>query len=345
MKFSKLFLIALSASLFVSCSNDDNDDAPKGVYDDGFFILNEGTKQGTVSFSSDDLSIFTKDIYATVNTGDILGKYAQNIFFSGDNAYIISGGTNSITVVNRYTFKLITKIETGLRNPRYGVVKDGKAYVTNANFYSFENPAVANTDDYVAIINLATNTYESKIDLNATANRVVLTNGKLYITEPNDNDKLLVVDIATKKLEAPVQIGLDADCIEEEDGVLYILRGGFGNTSELVKVKVADKTTTKVTFPESLNGAGFMDIEDDKIYYTVGSAVYVMNTSATAASTTPVLTSAATYIYGFAVNDNRIYVAQGAFDKDGKAYIYNLSGALQKELTTGLGTNGFYFND
>ncbi|WP_337967143.1 hypothetical protein [uncultured Flavobacterium sp.] len=344
MKFSKLFLIALSVSLFVSCSNDDNDNAPKGVYDNGFFILNEGTKQATVSFSSDDLTSFTKDVYSTVNGGDLLGKFAQNIFFSGDNAYIISGGANNITVVNRYTFKLITKIETGLKNPRYGVVKDGKAYVTNANTYSYENAATGNTDDYVAVINLATNTYESKIDLNSTANRVVLKDGKLYITD-SYNDKLLVVDIATKKLDTPVQIGLNADCIEEENGVLYILKGGYGNSSELVKVKIADKTFTKIAFPESLDGAGFMDLEDSKIYYTVGSAVYSINTNATAASTTPILTSAATYIYGFAVKNNRIYVAQGSFSADGSAYIYNLTGVLQKELATGIGSNGFYFND
>lgn len=342
MKFSKLFLIALSVSLFVSCSNDDDNDGPKGVYDNGFFILNEGTSQGTISFSSDDLTSFTKDVYSTANGGDILGKFAQNIFFNGDNAYIISGGANNITVVNRYTFKLIAKIETGLKNPRYGVVKDGKAYVTNANTYSFENAATGDTDDYVAIINLATNTFESKIDLNATANRVVLKDGKLYITD-SYNDKLLVVDIATKKLDAPVQIGLNADCIEEENGVLYILKGG--SASEIVKVKIADKTTTTITFPESLAGAGFMDLEDSKIYYTVGSSVYAINTNATAASTTPIVTSPATYVYGFAVNDDRIYVAQGSFSTDGKAYIYNLSGTLQKELTTGIGSNGFYFNN
>lgn len=57
MKITKLFLIALSVSLFVSCSNDESDNEPKGVYDNGFFILNEGSAgQGTVSFSSDDFT-------------------------------------------------------------------------------------------------------------------------------------------------------------------------------------------------------------------------------------------------------------------------------------------------
>ena len=129
MKFSKLLLIALSISLFASCSSDD-DDTPKGAYDNGFFILNEGSKSlGTISFSSNDFTAFTKDVYKTENGTDAVGGYLQNIFFSGDRAYIIAGGSNVINVVNRYTFKLEAKIETGLITPRYGVVKDGKAII------------------------------------------------------------------------------------------------------------------------------------------------------------------------------------------------------------------------
>lgn len=346
MKFSKLFLIALSASLFVSCSNDEESSDPKGIYDNGVFILNEGSSDhGTVSFLTDDLATFTKDVYGSENNKDNPGGYLQNIFFDGDNAYIISGGSDVINVVNRYTFKLIGKVETGLENPRYGVVKDGKAYVTNANTYGSTKNPDGYTDDYIAIIDLKTNKYESKIDLNATGNRLVLENGKLYITEPYDSTKLLVVNIATKTLETPIEIGSNADCIEEENGSLYILRAPYTDRSEIVKVKLSDKSISKITFPETLDGAGFMDIEDDKVYYTVGSSVYAINANATAASTTPIVTSPASYVYGFAVNDNRIYISHGEFTKDGSAYIYDLSGNLLKELTTGIGTNGFYFND
>lgn len=346
MKISKLLLITFSVFLFASCSNDDNDQ-PKGEYDNGFFVLNEGSSgQGTVSFSSDDFSVFTKDVYTAANGTDLLGKYAQNIFFDGNRAYIIAGGSNVINVVDRYTFKLIAKIDSGLANPRYGVVKDGKAYVTNANTYSYINPDTGDTDDYVAIIDLATNTFESKIDLNATANRIIEKNGKLYITEPYNSDKLLVVNIATKTLETPVTIGSSADSMEEENGLLYVLRSPYGDRSEIVKVKLSDKTTTKITFPESLDGAGFLDIYENNIYYTVGSSVYSMGINGTTASTTSILTSPAGYLYGFAVRNNRIYVSDsGDFKADSKAYIYNLTGVLQKELTVGVGPNGFYFNN
>jgi DNA-binding beta-propeller fold protein YncE len=344
MKFNKLFLIALSASMFVSCSNEEESNDPKGVYDNGVFILNEGSKaEGSISFLSDDLLTFEKNVYGPVNNNDIPGGYLQNIFFDGDNAYIISGGSNVIDVVNRYTFKLVGKVETGLENPRYGVVKDGKAYVTNAN--SFSNI----TDDYVAIIDLKTNTFESKIDLNATANRIISENGKLYITEPYSSTKLLVIDIPTKKVEAPIEIGSSADCIEEENGFLYILRGPNESRSEIVKVKLSDKSISKITFPETLDGAGYLDIEDNKVYYTVGSSVYVINTNATTASTTAIVTATLSeggYIYGFAVNNNRIYIADGGtFGTDSQAFIYNLAGTLEKEITVGLGPNGFYFNN
>jgi len=352
MKISKLLLIAFGISLFVSCSNDDdNDNSPKGAYDNGFFILNEGSAEsGTVSFSSDDFSVFTKDVYTVANGSDELGKFAQNIFFNGDNAYIIAGGANVINVVNRYTFKLVAKIDTGLANPRYGVVKDGKAYVTNANTYAdwgATADAVGNTDDYVAVIDLATNKFESKINVNATANRIIEKNGKLYITEPYNSEKLSIVNISTKAVETPVTIGSSADTMEEKDGILYVLRGPYGSRSEIVKVKLSDKTTSKITFPEALDGAGYLDIYNDKIYYTVYNSVYSISTNATEASTTPIVTAASVAnLYGFAVNNDRIYLSDsGDYKADSKAYIYNLTGALQKELTVGVGPNGFYFNN
>jgi hypothetical protein len=355
MKFSKLFFVALvSVSVFVSCTNNDDDHVDTGDYNEGVLVLNEGsTGQGSVSYISNDLSVFTQDAYTTVNGSDLLGKFAQSIFFDGDKAYIIAGGSNKITVVNRNTFKIIAKIESGLVAPRYGVVKDGKAYVTNANTYAdwgAPADAVGYTDDYVAVINLATNLVESKIELKATANRIVLDNGKLYITEPYNNNKILVVNPSTKALETPINVGTDADSMESKDGILYVMRSPYGAASEIVKVKLSDKSMSKITFPDALQNAKNLDIEQSKIYYTVGTSVYGMNTSATEASNTAILsytsTSAYGKMYGFAVRNNHIFIADGGdFSANSKAYVYSLTGALEKEFTVGVGPNGFYFND
>ncbi|PWA09545.1 YncE family protein [Flavobacterium laiguense] len=355
MKFSKFFFVALvSVSAFVSCTNNDDDKVDSGDYNEGILVLNEGSAgQGSVSYISNDLATFTQDAYTKVNGDDLLGKYVQSVFFDGDKAYIISGGSNKITVVNRNTFKIIAKIESGLVKPRYGVVKDGKAYVTNANTYAdWGAPADAPgyKDDYVAVINLATNLVESKIELNATANRIVLENGKLYISEPYNNDKLLVVNPATKTLETPIAVGSKADTMESKDGILYVLRSSNGVASEIVKVKLSDKSMSKITFPADFKNAKNLDIDQNKIYYTVGTSVYGIAITAAEASNTAIFsyTSASAYgkMYGFAVKNNHIFIADGGdFSANSKAFVYSLTGILEKEFTVGVGPNGFYFND
>lgn len=355
MKLTRVLFVALSFAFLGSCS-DDNDEivnVSKGSYEKGVFILNEGNGSGnsSVSFLGDDLTTFNKDVYKAENPGDLLGTYVQNIFFDGDRAYVISGGSNVITVVNRYTFKLISKIETGLITPRYGVVKNGKAYVTNANqYFNKDKFPAGNTDDFVAVIDLATNKVESKIDLNATANRIVLEGDKLYISEPYNNDKVLVVNTLTKTLEASIPVGTSANTMEVKNGVLYVLASPYGSASKIVKVKLSDKSLTEVVFPAALTDAGNLDIYGSKIYFTKGTGVYSMDITASQPSDKPIFNYSSTsqygVMYGFAVANDRIYIADGGdFASNSKAYVYSLNGALQKELVVGVGPNGFYFND
>ena len=351
MKLTRVLLVAFTFAFLASCTNDDNENVSKGNYDNGVFILNEGNSSGgSVSFLGDDLTTFKQDVYGAENPGDLAGKYLQNIFFDGDKAYVIAGGSNVINVVNRYSFKLITKIETGLITPRYGVVKNGKAYVTNANTYAYANPATGNTDDFVAVIDLATNEVESKINLNATANRIVLEGDKLYITEPYNSDKVLVVNTVTKALETPITVGSSANTMEVKNGILYVLASPYGSASKIVKVKLSDKSITEVVFPSALTDAGNLDIYGSKIYFTKDTGVYSMDIAATQPSDKPIFNYSSTskygVMYGFAVENDKIYIADGGdFASNSKAYVYSLTGTLQKEITVGVGPNGFYFNN
>ncbi len=354
MKISKLVVVALmSVFLTTSCSNDDDVVVAKpepNAFENGIFILNEGSSgQGSVSFLSNDLNSFTQNAYTAANPGDLMGKFAQSIFFNGDNAYIISNGSNKINVVNKKTLKLVSKIETGLVVPRYGVVSNGKAYVTNANTYSFANPTTGNTDDFLSVINLSSNTIEATIPLNATADKLVFDNGKIYIIEVYNNNKILVFNTANNTLEAPINIGSDANSLEVSNGFLYVLRSPFGSPNQLVKVNLSTRLFTTIDLPALQTDAKNLDIENSKLYYTIGTSVYAMNLTDTVAPTTSIFsyTSTSQYgqMYGFAVKENRIYIADGGdFSQNSKAYVYSLTGTLQKEVTVGVGPNGFYFN-
>ncbi len=348
MKLIKILFITLSVFSLNSCSNDDEVEIA-GYFENGIFILNEGSQgQGTVSFLSNDFQEFTQDAYTNANPGDLMGKYAQSMFFDGDNIYIISGGSQKINVVNKKTFKLVAKIETGLKNPRYGVVKDGKAYVTNANSYSFTNPTTGNTDDYLVIINLLNNSIENTIPLNATADRLVLDNDKIYVIDAINSNKILVFNTNSNSLETPINIGSGANSLEISDGFLYLLRSPNTGNSQLVKVNLLNNNFTTIDFPPALDGAKNLDIYKNKIYFTVDNKVFAMNISSTIAPETSILEYNAISgygMYGFAVNNDRIFTADGGdFSENSFANIYSLTGTLQKTINVGVGPNGFYFN-
>ncbi len=350
MKILKLIIITFfSILIFNSCSDDDEIEIA-GYFENGIFILNEGSQgQGTVSFLSNDFQEFTKDAYTNANPRDLMGKYVQSMFFDGDNIYIISGGSQKINVVNRKTFKLVTKIETGLKNPRYGVVKNGKAYVTNANSYSYNNPASGNTDDYVVVINLLNNTIETKIPLNATADKLVLDNDKIFIIEPYNSSQILVLNTKTNSLESSINIGSGANSLEISNGFLYVLKSTNAGNSQLVKVNLMNNEFTSIDFPGVLDGAKNLDIYKNKIYFTVNNKVFAMNIASTTAPQTSILeyTSTSSYgiMYGFAVNNDKIFTADGGdFSENSFANIYSLNGTLQKTINVGVGPNGFYFN-
>lgn len=354
MKISNLFLVTLvSLPLFFSCSNDEDVAvAPiPGAYENGFLVLNEGNATtGSVTFVSNDLNTVQQDIYTAVNPGDGIGGYVQSIFFDGDKAFIISG-SNKITVVNRYTFKLIAKIETGLAKPRYGVVLNGKAYVTNANtFAPWGAPAndIGNTDDFVAVINLANYTVENTIPLGTFGEKITAVNGKIYVANGafGDGNTMKVINATTNAITSTLTFGNSPNSIFEKNGSLYVLCSNFSANSELVKIDATtDVISNTIVFDATLGNAQNLSFDSNKYYFSIDSKIYDEDLTATTISTTPLFTSTAAYLYGMTAKNSKIFVADSPnFTENGKAFIYSSTGTLQKEVAVGLGPNGFYFN-
>lgn len=347
MNFKQCFLALVAGSLFfVSCSSDDdNNSGHAGAFTDGTFILNEGNGDplsSTVSFL-DKNGVIQQDIYNTVNPGKpALGSYLQSIFFDDDKAFIISGSANKVTVVNRYTFEFIANVDTNFENPRYGAVVNGKAYVTN-----YANYAIG-TDDFLTVINLADYT-TTKVALNNWSEKIIEENGKLYIANGyySNGTSVTVFNPATNSAEAVIELGASPESFEEEDGILYVLGAG-----KLSKINLSNnQVASTITLPEALTySAQDLTIEDNKLYFTAGASVYTMALNATVVPTTPLLTYNSTseygVMYGFNVEDDKIYIADGGdFSSDSKVYTYSLTGTLLNSYTVGVGPNGFYFND
>ncbi|MCV9934205.1 hypothetical protein OIU80_18130 [Flavobacterium sp. LS1R47] len=354
-KLNKLFLAAIiSSAFFASCSSDDDNtpQEPRGNYESGMFILNEGQFKNTnasVSYLSDDLKI-ENNVFSLVNSGAKLGEIAQNIGLNGDFAYIVVNVSNKIEVVNRYTFKSVATITTGLDNPRYIAFANGKGYVTN-----WGNGDIA-TDDYVGVIDLTLNTVTSKVSVIEGPEKIIENDGKLYVAHKGGfkfGNSISVINTSNNTVTTNFPVGDLPNALVKDNGTLYILCEGkpfyadVETAGKIVKVNLStNAVSSTINFP-GITHPGFLAIENNKLYYTIGTDIYSAATSITTLPTTPIFKATKTSnLYSFAVKNNKIYVADAVNNQDpGNIYIYSLTGTLSNEFSTGVSPNGFYFND
>lgn len=349
----KVALLAFAVPMFfTSCSDDDNNggnNVSLGNYENGVFILNEGNFGGNnaeVSFLSSNGEL-EHDIYNAVNE-EILGDVAQSIGFEGNRAYIIVNNSNLIRVVNRYTFELITTITTDIQNPRHIVFEDGKGYVSN-----WGEP-MDTSDDYIAVLNLASNTVTQKISVSEGPEKMVEEDGKLYVAHKGGwgtGNTVSVIDLSSNSVTATISVSDFPDGIEEENGYLYVLCNGvsWGTPTQggLYKINLSNnEIVSEFIFDEGVHPS-HLEIENNKIYYTIGGEVYAMDLNATALPTSSVLSLDGVWsIYGFAVEDGKIYMSDPKdFNSNGDIYIYSTSGTFINSYEAGMIPNGFYFND
>jgi YVTN family beta-propeller protein len=320
-------------------------------FNDGVFILNEGgagSNNASVSFLSNTGNL-QNNIYATVNpTVGALGDTAQNMAIHGDYAYIVLNISNTIKIVNSQTFLHVATINTGLNNPRYMAFSNGKAYVTNWG------SGGSTTDDYVAVINLSTNTIETNIALAEGVERILEINGKIYVAHQGGygyGNTVSVIDPTSNTLERTIQVGDVPNSMVEKDGILYVLCGGkpswAGTETFGALVKINTETQTiigQVDFPQK--HPSNLKIDGSNVYYSINADVFKASIANTAVPATPFFTLPPQNqygIYGMEVINNKIYVGDAVnYVSDGKVYVYTTTdGTLSNTYTVGKLPNGF----
>lgn len=354
-KFSKLALVAFAGSiLFASCSDSDDNQTPLGNYDNGVLVLNQGRfehGEAAVSYLSDDFATFQNNIYALVNPTLTLGDTGQDIGFVNDLAYIVLNYSNKIEVVNRYTMAHVATITTGLRNPRYITFSNGKGFVTNWG------DGGSTTDDFVAVINLTTNTVSSTIPVAEGPERIIENNGKLYVAHMGGfgyGNTVSVINASTNTFVTSITVGDVPNSLEIEGNSLYVMCGGktiwagTETAGKFVKINLSNNTvTSSLDFPTTSHPSN-LDIVDNAFYYTVDSGIFKSTLNATSLPATELFSTTDQGVYGvysFAVHNGKFYIGDAAdYNSNGKVYIYSATGALEHDYTVGIIPAGFYFN-
>ena len=360
MKITKLLLqLFLVSIVLTSCSSDDKIvEVIRDKYDNGVIVSAEGVfnnKDGSISYINKELTESQNFIYAGKN-GALLGGLIQSITFSDTEAYVILNDVNTIVVVDRYTFEKKAQITTKLKNPRYMTISNGKGYVTNWGDGANEN------DDYLAIIDIKTNTIEENtISLANGVEQIISRNNKLYVSHKgawSSNNIISVVDLNNNNTISTITVDDNPDEMAFDNaGNLVVLSEGkpvYNSSWEVI-----DRTTSSISFINLSNNevlksidfpakenASFMAYESGKIYYYKGkdNKVYSINEEATTIATEGIEVGG---IYGMNVKDNNLYTVSYEFPNSelSNLTVYDLNTeAKVYETKVGIGASKIYFN-
>ncbi|MGK0412426.1 MAG: hypothetical protein ACJA1B_000621 [Polaribacter sp.] len=351
MNFKKtLFLATITGFLFASCDNDNDNEPelPKGNYDNGFLIANEGAFSGgtgTVSFISDDYLVTEEKIYNKVNNENI-GTILQSIGFNNDDAYLIANVGNKISIADRYTMEKITDITVGLSNPRYIAFANGKGYVTNWGEGSDA------TDDFIAVIDLASNTISTTISVAEGPEQIVTDGNTLYVSHKGgwgSGNTISVINISSDTLESTITVGNVPDemVIDSSGNLLVSCEGSAWSSPELLGSLVTINTSSNAVSATLDYASGFhpnnLVLSDANLYISTSSDVYKMSESST---TMPITAIISTAVNGMSVNNNKIYVTDlKDYISNGTLKIFDATTNMElKEFTVGLIPSKIYFN-
>lgn len=342
----KLLIIALLIG-FSSCEDDDYNaeptpnPEPTGDYVDGTFVLNQGSQDfGSVTYLSEDFSEVEQEVFSTVNPGENLGIFVQSIFFDQeDRAYIISNGSNLISIVDKDSFEKVGEITTGLDVPRYGVVIDGKAYITNqASFTTSE-------DDFVAVIDLETLALETTIPFNEVVENIISDGTKIYVQNAafGSGSSVSIINPDDNSIENQIDTGDALQSIYIDSGSLFALHASGMDRINLNTQEVA----STIELPSNISGAKNLRIYNGSFYYTFENKVYTTSLSESSLGAIPLIeyesNSAFGVMYGFAVLNDFIFIGDaGDFASDGFVEIYDLNGNLVFETSVGVAPCAFY---
>lgn len=355
-KFNLYLILAISIFIF-SCNSDDNQDNPtiEGDFVNGVFVLNEGGftyANASVTFISSTGQI-QNNIFEAVN-GRSLGDVAQSISFHEDLAYIVVNNSNTVEVVNRYTFESVATIAGELYNPRYIEFHNGKGYISN---WGDGNVA---TDDFIAVVDLNSNSILNKIPVPQGPERLVSENGKLYIAQRGDysfGNTITILDLNSQTISGSISIADYPNGLVEEDGFLYVLSSGYNDWSTgnhtagaLYKIDLQNNQIVDQFSFETGIHPNHLQIENDKVYYTIGKDIYRTDVANIEPSASPFISTSGDgmqILYGFNVDNGWIYACDAKdYQSNGELFVYALNGNLESKYPiSGIIPNGVYFND
>ncbi len=350
MKTLKLAALLLAVLFLNSCSDDDDPKLPKGDYEKGYFVTNEGPFQngsGTITFVG-DYGVVSQNIFKNVNNED-LGNIVNSMTLSNDNAYIVVNNSGKIVVANRYTMEKITTIEgSEIHNPRYIVINGNTGYVSN-----WGDPFDP-TDDFITIIDLNTNTISGKIAVGEGPENMTIENGKLFVALEggySQNNQVVVINTSTNSIENSLTVGdVPNSIITDNTGNVWVLCQGnpsyvaLETAGALYKIDASSMSVSVFDFGLTANHPSNLTLDSNDLYYNLNGKVFGMDIKASNLPTESI-NGFDGYYYTMKINNGELFATDAKdYASEGDIKVFNLSsGALVETIAAGIIPGGIIF--
>lgn len=304
----------------------------------GVFITNEGNftwGNGSVSFYSFDHQLVVADAFQDANSIP-LGDVCQSMTVVGSTGYIVVNNSGKIEVVDMNNFSRVTTIN-GFTSPRYMLpVSANKAYVTD--LYS----------DGISIVDLTTNTITGEINIPGWTERMINSNGKVFVTCMERN-QLYIIDPGTNTLSDSITVSLGGNSIvSDTNGKLWLLCMGDYATSTPGALHRIDPVSEQVEWSQSFTAAHYpMNLTINSTgteMYFVDASIFKMQVSDSQLPTVAYINAGTKNFYGLGVSPaDEIYVADARdYVLPGMVYRYN-TGLVVDSVQAGVTPGNFCF--
>ena len=350
-------LLLTNTLFFTSCDPEPANPTPKGAYQTGVFIVNEGNFQkgnGAISYFDRDTKTVEKDIFNAVNSRPA-GDVVQSMFIHNDKAYIVANNSNKVEVVDANTFIWEATI-SGLALPRYFAVANNKGYVTEWVGFS--------GNGRVAVIDLNTNIITKTIPVGSTPEQMLVVNNKLYVSNSGSNT-LSVINTTTDAVETTVTVGPGpGNLVLDATSKLWVACAGnkvykpdysgydenASTPGSLIRLNPATNAieatlpfASTVEIPKDLTS----NEARNKLYYHYAGKIYQLDISATTLPTNAFTNRRFTgegFGLGVEPATGTVYAADpGFYTANGKVIRYNSTGSPLDSFEVAIGPNGFVF--
>jgi DNA-binding beta-propeller fold protein YncE len=347
----RYFLLLVFVSGLAGCHDDEK--APKGKYEQGTVIVNEGAfgaSNGTLTHFNSASGEAQQNIFKSTGS-QFAGDVVQSLTIAGDKGFVVVNGDDKIQVVNAKTFEGISTItHADIVSPRYIQVINNKAYISVWGPYDDNYSLI---DSYVLVYDLNTNATLKKIDTDEGVENLVYNGEKLFASNFNfgGSSTVAVINPSDNTLVKQIEVGPGpAGIVIDNNKKLWVVTSGTyqGKDGKLVKINTSTlEVESEIAL--GLNPDNDLAITSDKknLIFSSGNLIYKMSIDATAAPTTPYITASdvvTPYSLGVDPVTSEVYIGDALnFATPGVVFVYKADGTLKTSFPSGINPTQFIF--